>query len=58
MIQLDGQKLSLAQIAAVAAGAESVSLSAGARARAEKSRDIVEKIVAEGRTGYVVNTGF
>src|SRR3989440_9832738 len=58
MLELDGQKLSLARIAAVASGQESVSLSSSARQRVEKSRLIVEKIVAEGRTVYGVNTGF
>ncbi|HEY0348175.1 MAG TPA: histidine ammonia-lyase [Pyrinomonadaceae bacterium] len=58
MLELDGQRLSLARIAAVASGQESVSLSSSARQRVEKSRLIVEKIVAEGRTVYGVNTGF
>ena len=58
MLELDGQRLSLARIAAVAAAQESVSLSGSARQRVEKSRLIVEKIVAEGRTVYGVNTGF
>ncbi len=58
MLELDGQRLSLARIAAAASGQESVSLSHSARQRVEKSRLIVEKIVAEGRTVYGVNTGF
>ena len=58
MIQLDGQRLSLAQIAAVASGKENVALSSSARQRAEESRKLVEKIIAEGRTVYGVNTGF
>src|SRR5437588_1441733 len=58
MLELDGQRLSLARIAAVASAQESVSLSISARQRVEKSRLIVEKIVAEGRTVYGVNTGF
>src|SRR5256885_1854253 len=58
MLELDGQRLSLVRIAAVASGRESVSLSSSARQRVEKSRLIVEKIVAEGRTVYGVNTGF
>jgi len=58
MLELDGQKLSLAQITAVANGAEQVSLSANARGRVEQSRKVVEQIVAEGRTVYGVNTGF
>src|SRR5258707_12504267 len=58
MLELDGQRLSLAQIAAVARGDEQVSLTSAARARAEESRRVVERIVAEGRTVYGVNTGF
>src|SRR2546423_6125888 len=58
MLELDDQRLYLARIAAVASGQESVSLSSSARQRVEKSRLIVEKIVAEGRTVYGVNTGF
>src|SRR6266576_3191922 len=58
MIEISGQRLSLAQIAAVASGDEAVSLSASVRQRVEKSREIVERIVAEGRTVYGVNTGF
>ncbi len=58
MLELDGQKLSLNQIAAVAKGEEQVSLSRAARVRAEDSRRVVETIVAAGRTVYGVNTGF
>lgn len=58
MLELDGQKLSLAQILAVANGDERVSLAPQARARVDQSRAIVEKIVADGRTVYGVNTGF
>jgi histidine ammonia-lyase len=58
MIELAGQRLSLAQIAEVAAGKEPVSLSSSARRRAAESREVVERIVAEGRTVYGVNTGF
>src|SRR3989440_2784293 len=58
MLELDGQRLSLARIAAVAFGRESVSLSSSARQRDEKSGLIVKTIVAEGRTVYGVNTGF
>src|SRR5437660_5605991 len=58
MLELDGQRLSLAQVAAVAHGEQQVSLAPAARARVERSRKIVEQIVAEGRTVYGVNTGF
>ena len=58
MLELNGQKLSLAQVVDVAGGKGHISLSAAARERVEQSRRVVEKIVAEGRTVYVVNTGF
>jgi histidine ammonia-lyase len=58
MLELDGQKLSLNQVAAVAKGEEQIALAAAARVRVENSRRVVEKIVAEGRTVYGVNTGF
>jgi histidine ammonia-lyase len=55
---LSGQRLSLQQIADVAAGREQVALADEARARAEQSRRVVEQIVVQGRTVYGVNTGF
>ena len=58
MIQLDGQKLTLEQIADVAYGREQVTLSAAARGRIDAARQVVEKIVEENRTVYGVNTGF
>src|SRR5256712_4809868 len=58
MLELDGQRLSLAEVSLVARGDERVSLSSAARARVEKSRAVIEKIVAENRTVYGVNTGF
>ena len=58
MLELDGERLSLDQIAAVAKGDEQVALSAAARPRVEESRGVVERIVAAGRAVYGVNTGF
>lgn len=58
MLELDGQKLSLAQVIAVARDNDQVSLSHASRARVEQSRKVVEQIVAEGRAVYGVNTGF
>jgi histidine ammonia-lyase len=58
MLELDGQRLSLAQVAGVARGAEQVRLAEAARERIERARRIVEKIVDEGRVVYGVNTGF
>src|SRR5882672_9590867 len=58
MLELNGQKLSLDEISAVANGEDHVTLSNDARTRVEESRRVVEKIIAEGRTVYGVNTGF
>ncbi len=58
MLELDGQKLSLAQISAVANGEDHVALANDARTRVEQSRRVVERIVADERTVYGVNTGF
>ncbi|HZI61760.1 MAG TPA: histidine ammonia-lyase [Pyrinomonadaceae bacterium] len=58
MLELNGQLLTIQQIADVAARREQVALSAEARDRVQLSRQVVEKIVAEGRTVYGVNTGF
>ena len=58
MLQLNGQQLTLQQIADVATGKEQVTLGADARARADEARRVVEQIVAEKRTVYGVNTGF
>ena len=58
MLELDGQRLSLAQVFAVARRKERVALAAAARVRVEQSRRVVENIVAESRTVYGVNTGF
>lgn len=58
MFELNGQRLTLQEVAEVAAGREHVSLSPDARARCLESRRVVEEIVAEGRTVYGVNTGF
>ena len=58
MLELDGQRLTLEQVAAVASGDEHVTLSPAARGRVEQSRRVVEKIITEGRVVYGVNTGF
>jgi histidine ammonia-lyase len=58
MLSLSGQPLTLKQITDVAYGREHVSLADEARTRVSEARSIVEKIVAEGRTVYGVNTGF
>src|SRR5919197_948252 len=58
MLELEGQPLTLEQIAAVAYSKETVSLSQESRARMEKSRNVIEEIIASGQTVYGVNTGF
>lgn len=57
-MELDGQPLTLEEVARVARGEEPVSLCAAARARMEEARATVERIVAESRVVYGVNTGF
>ena len=58
MLELDGQRLSIAQVVAVARGDERVAFSDHARARIEESRRVVESIIAADRSVYGVNTGF
>jgi histidine ammonia-lyase len=58
MLELDGQKLSLQEVADVAARRERVTLAPGARQRAESARRTIERILEEERVVYGVNTGF
>jgi histidine ammonia-lyase len=58
MLPLDGLPLTLEQIAAVASGSIQVSLAPGARARMAESREVIERIVADGAVVYGVSTGF
>src|SRR5205085_3069708 len=58
MLELDGRSLTLEEVGRAARGEESVSLAASARERMEASRRVVERIVAESRVVYGVNTGF
>jgi histidine ammonia-lyase len=57
MVALDGETLCLDQLQAIADG-EVVSLAETAKHKVEASRDVVDKIVAENRVVYGVNTGF
>jgi len=57
-MELDGQRLSLAQVVSVADDKEPVTLASAARARVGASRHVVERIVAENQSVYGVNTGF
>src|SRR5262245_11021907 len=57
MIELDGNSLTLAQTAAIAAGAQAT-LATTARARVEQARHFVEQLSARGEVVYGINTGF
>jgi histidine ammonia-lyase len=58
MLELNGQALSLAEIAAVAHCHERVKIAEAARARIDKSRRVVEDIVGRDTVVYGVSTGF
>jgi histidine ammonia-lyase len=58
MLELNGQPLSLAEIAAVAIDRVKVQISSEARPRIEKSRRVVEDIVKRDAVVYGVSTGF
>ena len=57
-MELNGQALTLEQIAAVAIGDEHVAISPPARSRIAASRKVIEQIVARDSVVYGVNTGF
>src|SRR5947208_16400276 len=57
-LSLAGQPLSLDILEAVCLENRPVALAKDARARMSTSRALVERIVAEGKTVYGVNTGF
>ena len=57
-MQLNGQALSLIEIAAVALGNEAVEISPTAQKRINASRAIIDKIVDRDEIVYGVNTGF
>jgi histidine ammonia-lyase len=56
--QLSGARLSLEEIANIAAGGESLSLASAASNRIRATRAVVERLLGEGRVVYGVNTGF
>ncbi|HEV2706668.1 MAG TPA: histidine ammonia-lyase [Pyrinomonadaceae bacterium] len=58
MLELDGQRLSLEQVADVADRRVRVALSGAARERMTASRASVERIISQERVVYGVNTGF
>src|SRR5216117_3932182 len=57
-MELNGEQISLVQLAAVALGGESVRISPLARSRILASRKLIEQIVARDVVVYGVNTGF
>ncbi len=57
MIELDGNSLTLAQTAAIAAG-EQAMLATAALARVGQARRFVEQLVERGEVVYGINTGF
>jgi histidine ammonia-lyase len=57
MIRLDGQSLTAKSLARIAGG-EGVTLDETALALVVENRAVVDRIVAEGRTVYGINTGF
>jgi histidine ammonia-lyase len=57
-VELNGQALTLEQIAAVAIGGEHVAISAMARSRIAASRKVIDQIVKRDAVVYGVNTGF
>lgn len=58
MLELDGQRLSLEEVAAVARGHERVRLPESARGRVAEARRTVEEMMAAGRVVHGVNAGF
>ena len=56
-VVLDGNSLSIEKIHAVARGSAKVSVSPEARAKMQRSRDLIERSVAEGTAIYGVTTG-
>ncbi len=58
MLSLNGQRLTLEEVASAARGALEVTLGDEARGRMDESRRIVEEITSSGRVVYGVNTGF
>ncbi len=57
-MELSGRPLSLAQIAAVALGEETVDIATAVHGRVHASRHVVDSIVERGEVIYGVNTGF
>lgn len=58
MVILDGESLTLQEIVRVARFYEPVNISDSALVKIKKSREIVDKIVHEGKVAYGITTGF
>src|SRR5690242_609599 len=58
VVQLDGERLTLADVVAVARDGAKVMLAPAARPAITASRALVERIIAHGDTAYGINTGF
>ena len=58
MIQLNGQNLSIEQVASILYDNKKVEIAQQAIERVNKSREAVEKIVQQEKTVYGINTGF
>src|SRR5881394_1343286 len=57
-MELQGEQISLTELAAIAAGGEAVHISPVARPRVLASRKLIEEIVARDAVVYGVTTGF
>lgn len=55
---LDGESLSMEQVAQVAYGNPQIRLSDTAKARIERSAEAVQSLIAQGRVAYGITTGF
>lgn len=58
MIHIDGASLTLEEVIRVARFGEKVEITDAARANVQKSRDYIDKLVAEERVVYGITTGF
>ena len=58
MITLTGSGLTLGKLKQIIIGREQVKICPEAMKKVMKSRDAVERIIADGRTAYGINTGF
>jgi histidine ammonia-lyase len=57
-LELTGRDLTVAQVVAVAREGRRIAVDSQARDRMEASREVIDRVLAEGRTVYGVTTGF